>query len=387
MGGMEQADLERRLAQRDQLAALGAFALGNGEVDPLLNEVCRVVAAGLAVRFCKVLVPIPGENALLVRAGVGWHEGVVGHAKLDAGGGSPAGHALRTGEPVLSSKLREENRFLTPQLLLDHGIETAMNVIVRGEAQVFGVLEADSRRAGVFDAEDISFMQAAANLLGVGLERNRRDAALRQALEARDTLLREADHRIKNSLQLVASLLGIQRTRLSNEDAIAALEGAIARVRAVAETHRALNESIDLRNVAFGRMLSDLCSHAAEFNPNVTVTCSAEGALELDAERAMPLGMIVSEALINAVRHAYPSGRSGEVLARAGERGEFLAIEIADRGIGYRSEAQLAGPSLGTTIIRSLARQIGAELEIDSTPGQGTTLTIRLPRLAPAKAT
>ena len=382
---MKRPELTRRLAQRDQLAALGAFALGTSEVDALLTEVCRVVAAGLGVRFCKFLEPIPGENALLVRAGVGWREGVVGHAKLDADAGSPAGHALKTGESVLSSKLSEEHRFRTPQLLLDHGIETAMNVIVRGEAQIFGVLEADSRRAGVFDAEDISFMQAAANLLGVGLERNRRDTALRQALAARELLLREADHRIKNSLQLVASLLSIQRGRLSNQEAVAALEGAIARVHAVAETHRALNESTDLRRVAFDRILRDLCGHSAEFNPNVKVTCHAAGTLELDAERAMPLGMIVSEALTNAVRHAYPGGQSGEVSARASERGGFLVVEIADGGVGYSPDAQPAGTRLGTTIIRSLSRQIGAELQINSEPGRGTTMTVSLPRNTPAR--
>jgi two-component sensor histidine kinase len=381
---MNGPDLTRRLAQREQLAGLGAFALGTGNVDQLLTEVCRVVAAGLGVRFCKFLEPVAAENALLVRAGVGWREGVVGHAKLDADAGSPAGHALKTGEPVLSSKLSEEHRFRAPPLLLEHGIETAMNVIVRGEAQIFGVLEADSRRPGVFDAEDISFMQAAANLLGVGLERDRRDAAWREALAASELLVREADHRLKNSLQLVASLLGLQRTRLANQEAIEALEGAIARVQAVAETHRALSESSDLRRVAFGRILRDLCRHAGEFNPSVTITCSAEGALALDAERAMPLGMIVSEALVNAVRHAYPGGQAGEVSARAGERGGSLVVEIADRGVGYSPDAQSAATGLGAMIIRSLSRQIGAELQIKSAPGQGTTMTLRLPRLAPA---
>lgn len=377
---MDEQELQRRLEQRDRLAALGAFALKTTGAEELLNEVCRLVAGGLSVRFCKILEPLPGENALLVRAGVGWREGVVGHAKLDADGGSPAGHALKTGEPVLSSKLSEEHRFRTPALLIEHGIETAMNVIVRGEQAVFGVLEADSRRAGAFDPEDIAFMQAAANLLGVALERNRRDAELRRALDTRELLLREADHRIKNSLQLVASLLGIQRSRLSNSEAAAALEGAILRVHAVAETHRALNQSADLRRVAFDQILQDLCRHAAQLNPNVELKCCAEGTIELDAERAMPLGMIVSEVVTNAVRHAYGAGRSGVVTARAAASGDALITEVTDEGVGFSSDAQPGASSLGTMIIRALSRQIGADLQIDSEPGKGTKVTIRLPR-------
>jgi len=170
--------------------------------------------------------------------------------------------------------------------------------------------------------------------------------------------------------------------RLSNQDAIAALEGAITRVRAVAETHRALNESTDLRNVAFDRILHDLCRHSAEFNPDVTITCKAVGTLQLDAERAMPLGMIVSEALTNAVRHAYPPGQKGEVSAHASEHDGIVVIEVVDRGVGYSPAQQPTETRLGTTIIRLLSQQIGAELQIDAEPGQGTTMTIRLPRHA-----
>jgi len=378
---MEQ-EAGRRLQQRQLFAELGACALKSDDLDTLLQESCRLVAGGLGVRFCKVLEYLPAENRLLVRAGVGWHEGVVGHAKLEADIGSPAGYALKTGQPVLSKQLSVEARFRTPQLLLEHGIESAMNVIVRGEANVFGVLEADSGSAGALEADDISFMQAAANLLGVAIERTLKEAELRQALESRDVLLREVDHRVKNSLQLVASLLGIQRSRLSDPEAAAALDEAIGRVRAVAETHRALYQSTDLRNVPFGRILRDLCQQVGGLNASISMQCSADQDLELDAERALPLGLIVSELLTNAMRHAYPEGQAGEVRARAAERHGTLEIVIADDGVGLPPAPPEARQGLGTTIIRALARQIGAEIEAKSEPGEGTSVTIRLPRSA-----
>ncbi len=377
---MNQQELSRRLEQRDHLAALGAFALTSPDLDELLNEACRLVAAGLGVQFCKVLQPLPGEDALLVRAGVGWRDGVVGHAKLQMDSGSPAGHALKTGEPVISSNLALESRFRTPPLLIEHGIESAMNVIVSGEGDVFGVLEADSRQAGVFDPEDIGFMQAAANLLGLAVERWRREVTLRETVAARELLLREADHRIKNSLQLVASLLSMQRSRLSDATAASALDQAIARVHAVAQTHRAFQRSSDLRRVSFGEILRDICDNVRQFTASIRIECEVDGDLALDSERAIPLGLIANEWLTNAVQHAYPPGQRGVVRARAIGGSDDIRIEIADDGAGMPEAAAAEQPSLGTTIVRALVRQIGAEQEIDSNPGQGTTVRLRLPR-------
>lgn len=379
-------ELIRRLRQREHLAELGACALRTGDLDLLMNEACRLVAEGLDVGFCKVLEYLPGENRLLVRAGVGWREGVVGHAKLDAGTASPAGFALHTGQPVISNRLSTEERFRTPLLLLEHGIERAMNVVLRGQANLFGVLEADSRQPSEFDMEDVSFMQAAANLLGLAIEQKRGEEKLHDAVAARDLLLREADHRIKNSLQLVASLLAMQRQRLSDMEAAAALDEAIARVRAVAKVHRAFQQSPDLRSVPFGQILHDICEHVAEFAAEIRVECHTEGDLELDSERAIPLGLVVSELLTNAVRHAYQAGEKGSVRARATQRGETLSVEVSDEGTGLASPAQADSSSLGTTIVRALSRQIKAELTVDSRPGQGTTVTLRLPRKAESPA-
>ena len=170
--------LRYRLRQEELLAVLGAVALQGGEPDHLFQEAARLVALGLETRFCKLLEFLPAENQFLVCAGVGWREGVVGHAKFGAGSASPAGFAMQTGEPVVSDHLAAESRFRTPQLLIDHGIKQAINVVVRSGETAFGVLEADSQHAGEFEREDLAFMQAAANLLGVAVERKRSDRAL-----------------------------------------------------------------------------------------------------------------------------------------------------------------------------------------------------------------
>ena len=218
----------------------------------------------------------------------------------------------------------------------------------------------------------------------------RTEAALRDAIAQRELLQREADHRIKNSLQLVASVLRLQRGRVKDETAAALLDEAVARVSAVAGAHAALHRSPDLLAADAGAMVEELCHSIGRLNPEVAITCSREGEAMLEVERAMPLGLIVSELLTNAVRHAYPEGTQGRVEVRvaAPAGGEGLEVQVRDHGAGMPREEARDG-SLGRELVRTFAAKIGAQVETRSAPGEGTTVTLRLPRRvaeAPAPA-
>ena len=108
--------LHLRIRQQEFLAELGVLALQGTNFIDMLNHTARMTAEGLDAEYCKVLEYIPAENRLLVRAGVGWDEGVVGQASVGADLASPAGFALRTGKPVISNHLENEQRFRTPEL-------------------------------------------------------------------------------------------------------------------------------------------------------------------------------------------------------------------------------------------------------------------------------
>jgi GAF domain-containing protein len=209
-------ELEQRLAQQALIAEFGRFALRSHQIDSVLEEACRVAAEGLGVRFAKVIEPLRGEGAFLLRAGVGWAEGLVGHARIGGDLESPAGYAFRTGEPVISNHLGQESRFRTPRLLADYGVVRAINVLIRGDGEPYGVLEADSRDPGAFSPHDVAFLQALANTLGLALEKER-------ALADKRLVSREIDHRIKNSLMLVSAVLGMQRRGAASTEAKAAL--------------------------------------------------------------------------------------------------------------------------------------------------------------------
>src|SRR4051812_34820567 len=192
----------------------------------------------MEAEFCKVLEYIPPQNRFLVRAGVGWHEGIVGVATVGADLESPSGFALRTGKPVISNHLENEERFRTPELLVEHGIRRAMNVILQGDNAPFGVLEVDSRSDGEFAENDIIFLQGAANILGMAIERQRIERQLRQALDRQQLLLKEVNHRVNNSLQIVATMLHLQAGTSENPTEQHALHDASRRIAAISRAHQ-----------------------------------------------------------------------------------------------------------------------------------------------------
>ena len=207
-------------------------------------------------------------------------------------------------------------------------------------------------------------------------QRREREEALQAALESREVLMREADHRIKNSLQLVTSLLRLQLNRVEDPDARSALEAATARVAAVSDAHKALQQSPDLKTVEIDAILDDLCKRVGLLNPSVAVRCEASIGLWLDAELAIPLGLIASELLTNALRHAFTPGAPGEVTLMTTSGGGNLDMVIADGGCGLPETPLRHG--LGTTVVAALAKQIGATITTQSRPGEGTTITLTL---------
>jgi PAS domain S-box-containing protein len=207
-------------------------------------------------------------------------------------------------------------------------------------------------------------------------QRREREDALRAALEARDLLMREADHRIKNSLQLVASLLSLQLSKAEDDASKQALGSAMARVRSIANAHLALERSPDFRMIEVDTMVSELCARVGELNPAVAIQCTGNSGASLNAERAIPLGLITSELLTNALRHGFAPGELGRVSLTLGRDVGSISLVVADDGKGFALSGRRSG--LGSSVIAALAKQIGASISTDSSPGNGTAVTVRL---------
>ena len=184
------AELALRLRQQGLVAGFGRFSLRHDELQLILDEASAVAADGLSTRFAKILQYLPESHTFLVRAGTGWHEGVVGHTLLGDDLDSPAGYAFKTGEAVLSNHLGSETRFRTPALLVEHGVHSAINVLIGDQKGAhFGVLEVDSTSRDEFNRHDIAFLESLANTIADAIGKEARIDAVRRSEELAHILL------------------------------------------------------------------------------------------------------------------------------------------------------------------------------------------------------
>ena len=356
--------LHLRLRQQEILAELGVQALQGKTFFDLLDEAARLTAEGMEAEFCKVLEYIPAEHRFLVRAGVGWQQGIVGVATVGADLESPSGFALRTGKPVISNHLENEQRFRTPELLLEHGIRRAMNVILEGDGTPFGVLEVDSRSTGEFSEHDIAFLQGAANILGMAIERQRYERHLKAALDRHEVLLKEINHRVKNSLQIVSSMLHLQANTSDDDGVTAQLAEASSRVSAVGRAYERLTYDADVENIDLGSYLQTVCADAIGSGSNCKLCFEAADGIWLHADRAISLALIVNELVTNAVKYAFSNGHGGRVFVRlVRQDANTVSVSVRDDGIGLPHNFELSGSKgLGMRIVTALAKQLGANI-------------------------
>ncbi|MFO1058470.1 MAG: histidine kinase dimerization/phosphoacceptor domain -containing protein [Dongiaceae bacterium] len=220
--------------------------------------------------------------------------------------------------------------------------------------------------------------------------RQARDAAEAEIRAARDRfaelahqrelLLREVNHRVSNSLQLIASLLGMQAKRNGDQACRRALAEAHDRVLAVSQLHRQLYAEGDVRFVPMDRYLGGLVEELGRSiggDALPSVDCRVEP-IRLETDRAVTVGLVVTELVINALKHAYPEGGGGPVRVRLSRRdAETLELAVEDEGVGYAPDAG-SRTGLGEIIVASMAAKLGGQPARD--PGhRGTRVRISFP--------
>jgi two-component sensor histidine kinase len=362
--------LRQRIRQQELLAELGVLALQRTSFSDMLNHTARMTAEGLGAEYCKVLEYIPAENRLLVCAGVGWEEGIVGSASVGADLASPAGYALRTGKPVISNHLENEQRFRTPELLSEHGIHRAMNVILQGDGAPFGVLEVDSKSEGEFSERDIAFLQGAANILGMAIEQQQYQRKLKAALDRHQILLKEVNHRVKNSLQVVSSMLQLQARSVGDPDLSERLTEASSRVSAVGRAYERLAYNADHDNVDLVEYLRQI---VGDLEPTVApckIEFDAPKEIQFAADRAILVGLILNELVSNAGKYAYPDCPGGSIWVRLVQPdNKSVLVSVRDEGAGLPLGFDpTASKGLGTRLVNALSKQLGAELTRPMSP-------------------
>jgi PAS domain S-box-containing protein len=172
------AEHRRRTAQHAAIAALGQRALEGATIVELVDQAARAITEALEVEYGAVGELIGRGDRLLMTAGCGWRSGLVGQHTVPVGMSSPAGLAMHTTGPVIVHELAYDRRFELPRMLLDHGIRSAVTIVVPGMQRPFGVLGAYTTCVRDFTAADIDFLQGLAHTLAAAVARREAEAEL-----------------------------------------------------------------------------------------------------------------------------------------------------------------------------------------------------------------
>ncbi len=204
-----------------------------------------------------------------------------------------------------------------------------------------------------------------------------RTRELTQALEQKTALLHEVDHRVKNNLQLISSLLLLQNRRVSDVAVKAAMRGMLDRVNAIATVHRRLFQSDDVERFDVSAFVRDLVADVMGSGGRDDIQFNLDlERVDVAAAKAAPLALVINELLSNSMRHAFPDSRAGRIFVGIIRADNDFRIEITDDGVGRGSSASTSG--FGLTIVQLLCQQLKARCETtDASPG--TRVVINLP--------
>lgn len=357
--------VERLLRQQAALAAFGSFAFREPDLLKVLAEAARTCAASLDVPFCKVCRYRAAENDLLIVAGWGWHLGVVGRVVSQADESSPQGRAYVTGEPVIIRNLGDANNLALPAFYREHGIVSTVDVVIPAiDGAPYGVLEIDSPRQHQYDVHDINFLTGFANVLAEAVATATRVKALRDALNAKNLLAEELQHRVRNNLQMITGMLDNYARGTVSGVARDGIDLIVRRVTTLAQVYDSLLSVGLSGTVDFAGYLRALCVNLpalqAQHSHPVHIVCQAEPVM-LGVDEASALGMAVAELVTNSYDHAFPD-RGGTItvtLARSGPATAMLTIQ--DDGSGF--PAKFGTSRNGLSLVKRLVDRIGGSLD------------------------
>jgi len=437
------AKVQKLLRQQAAIAQFGSFALRQRDLSKILAEAVRVCADGLNAPFSKVCQYRAKQNDLLIVAGYGWQDGVVGDVVSRADLSSPQGRAFTTGQPSICDDLQTGTYSDLPPFYAAHGIVSIIDVIIRGtDEQPYGILEIDNNRQHDYDQHDINFLTGFANVLAEAVSTASRGAALQVTVDVMKALVEEKDRLLyeKNAADL-------QLRQSQKMEAVGQLTGGIAHdlnniLTVITGTIEILAEAVADRPelVTIAKMIDEAAERGADLTQRllafarkqplqprevdvnslvieasnllrptlgeqveVQIMLSGDTAralidpsqltnailnLALNARDAMPDGGKLTIETSNVILDDSYAGIHSEVTA-----GPYVLIAVTDSGHGipagilenvfepfFTTKDVGKGSGLGLSMVYGFVKQSNGHIKIYSEAGLGTTVRIYLPQ-------
>lgn len=246
---------------------------------------------------------------------------------------------------------------------------------------VVGVITVDRSEVDPFSSEEVQLVSTFAAHVAAAINNAQLYRERARAAETREYLLRELHHRVKNNMQLVSSILSLQGRGLADEEAKEILRELQLRVRSLGLVHEALHEAVEVGTI-------DLAYYVRTVVHSILREYAVESPLdprfELDGadvgvDVSVPVGLILGEMVLNAVKHAYPDSGGGPLRIALHREGCAVTLTVADEGVGIGGEVDLDAPeSFGLRLIAALAEQLNGEAKVDGTGGTSWTVVFSI---------
>jgi two-component sensor histidine kinase len=363
----ESLAMARRLSQQGALATIGSIALSERDFGVAMQKIVELLADAVGCTLAKILQFADHADHLILRAGVGWKDGLVGSASVGIDRESQAGFTLMAGEPVVVKDLESETRFNGPALLREHGVRSGMSTTISGSAKrPFGVLGVHSPRLMTFQQADVDFLVAVANVIAARWRQE-------EASERRALLVKEMSHRTGNLLQLANSVF-LQTLRFT-PDVDKAKDIYSQRLAAMARTNMMISKD------GWGKAsIKALAEEALEpFSGKVRISGRD---LALPADLCFDLGMIWHELSTNSAKYGAFGREDGGVdvswsLAAAPDGTPQLSLIWQDISVGNRENGR--GTGFGMKLLSHLVeRKHSGTIEIEDAPNYKCAITMKI---------
>ncbi|MBP7737266.1 MAG: PAS domain S-box protein [Spirochaetes bacterium] len=302
-------------------------------------------------------------------------------AKKDHGGQSNGGdrhygglwgHSLNTRQAFFTNSPSDHPSWAVPPA--GHpSIKRFLSVPVLFYSELVGQI-ALANAARDYNDNDIITVRRLGSLFAMAINRIRNENRLMQSLHEKEVLIKELHHRVKNNMQVISSLLGLQSRKVDDEKYRKYFEESQNRIHAMAMVHEKLYRADDMARVNFAEYINELARHLFySYNINrqtVRLTIDVRD-IFLGIDMAVPCAMIINELVTNAIKHAFPGGRSGELsVALVNTEDGKYHLTVSDNGVGLPEGVDInAMNTLGLQIVHSLTKQVRGVLTLDGTRG------------------
>lgn len=295
--------------------------------------------------------------------------------------------ALQNLEALMEIK---DSLFQSDQMVVVNELEALYNKQEQEEKIDMLNMENEITNLKLSQQQTITMISVIASLLLMGLlyyittlneKLKSQNKIIQQAVSEKDTLLREIHHRVKNNLQFISSLLKLQSRHIDDPNAISALKDGQDRVKSMALIHQNLYQEdnltgVDLKNY-FEKLISNLFYSYNIREDQIQLHLDIDD-LNLDVDSVIPVGLIVNELISNALKHAFPGDRKGQILVSLHETDKGLKLKIKDDGIGMDNiDQSKMSQSFGYRMINTFKAQLDGEINISGEKGTEIELLIR----------